>query len=229
MLCAMLLPLLFPRARQAAGPRVESYWVVGRGEHVGAGWEAEAGAPLHGAEPIGVALHAAPTVAAPLLHRRPDFGPQGPPRRPAAGHLVREGQRPALALAGGRGRVSVVVAEAEVFDQVGDRAGGGRLPVPQGTVLALVRQALPDAGTRLVNLKGALPVQVSPSVIFWFGNDKKREKRGFEKGLHAGPLLPHREPVLNRRLETERPLKSHPVWPRFTDEKLRLRGTDVGR
>ena len=123
--------------------------------------------------------------------------------------------------------MSVVVAEAEVFDQVGDRAGGGRLPVPQGTVLALVRQALPDAGTRLVNLKGALPVQVSPSVIFWFGNDKKREKRGFEKGLHAGPLLPHREPVLNRRLETERPLKSHPVWPHFTDEKLRLRGTDV--
>ena len=52
----------------------------------------------------------------------------------------------------------VVVAEAEVFDQAGDCTGGGRLPVPQGAVLALVRQALPDAGARLVDLKGALPV-----------------------------------------------------------------------
>lgn len=62
-----------------------------------------------------------------------------------------------------------MVTEAEVFDQVGDRAGGGRLPMPQGAVLTLLGQALPDAGARLVDLKRALPVQVSPSVIFSSG------------------------------------------------------------
>ena len=36
----------------------------------------------------------------------------------------------------------------------------------QGAVLALVRQALPDTGAWLVDLKGTLFVQVSPSVIF---------------------------------------------------------------
>lgn len=76
-----------------------------------------------------------------------------------------------------------MVAEAEAFDQVSHRAGICCLPVPQGAILALLRQALPDAGSRLVNLKRAFPVQVSPSVIFWFTNDK--EKTGLEK-----PFMP---------------------------------------
>lgn len=91
-----------PLAGLTARSVVKSRLVVGRGEHVGAGREAEAGAPLHGAEAVGVALDAAPAVTAPLFNRSPDFGPQGPPRCSAAGHLVGEGQRPALALAGGR-------------------------------------------------------------------------------------------------------------------------------
>lgn len=62
-----------------------------------------------------------------------------------------------------------MVTEAEVFDQVGDRAGSRGLPAPQSAVLTLVGQALPDAGARLVDLKRVLPVQVSPSVIFSSG------------------------------------------------------------
>ena len=85
----------------------------------------------------------------------------------------------------------IVVAEAEVFDQAGDCTGGGCLPVPQGAVLALVRQALPDAGARLVDLKGALPVQVSPPVIFWFGNDKKKRERNRALRRAFTPVLSH--------------------------------------
>lgn len=96
-----------------------------------------------------------------------------------------------------------MVAEAQVFDQVGHRTGGGCLPVPQSAIRTLLRQALPDAGTRLVNLKRAFPVQVSPSVIFWFINDK--EKTGFEKAYHASPLSSHQEPLLNRILEPKGP------------------------
>lgn len=80
-----------------------------------------------------------------------------------------------------------MVAEAEVFDQVGHRAGGRCLPVPQSAVLTLLGQALPDAGARLLDLKRAFPVQVSPSVIFWFRNDK--EKTGFEKASMPAPCL----------------------------------------
>lgn len=90
-----------PLAGLDAKSVVQSRLVAGRGEHAGPGREAEAGAPLHGAQAVGVALDAAPAVAAPLFHRSPDLGPQGPPRRSAAGHLVGEGQGPALALAGG--------------------------------------------------------------------------------------------------------------------------------
>lgn len=66
-----------------------------------------------------------------------------------------------------------MVAEAEVFDQVGHCAGGGGLSVPQSAILTLLGQALPEAGARLLNLKGAFPVQVSPSVIF---HNSTREK-----------------------------------------------------
>lgn len=68
-----------------------------------------------------------------------------------------------------------MVADAEVFDQAGHRAGRHSLPVPQGAVLALLGQTAPDAGARLVNLKRALSVQVSPSVIF---HNSTREQGG---------------------------------------------------
>lgn len=68
-----------------------------------------------------------------------------------------------------------MVTEAKVFDQAGHRAGGRGLLVPQGTARTLLGQAFPDAGAWLVNLKRALPVQVSPSVIFWFINDKEKQ------------------------------------------------------
>lgn len=79
-----------------------------------------------------------------------------------------------------------MVADAEVFDEAGHSAGGHCLTVPQGTILTLFRQALPDAGARLVNLKRAFPIQVSPSVIFWFTNDK--EKAGLEKAFTPAPF-----------------------------------------
>lgn len=66
-----------------------------------------------------------------------------------------------------------MVAEAEVFDQVGHGTGGRGLPVPQGAVLTLLRQALPDAGAWVPNLKRAFPVQLAPSVIF---HNSTREK-----------------------------------------------------
>lgn len=99
-----------------------------------------------------------------------------------------------------------MVAEAEVFDQVGHGAGGRGLPVPQGAVLTLLGQALPDAGVRLLNLKRAFPVQVSPSVIFWFRNDK--EKTGFEKASMPALDLHNQEPILDRILEAGRPFKT---------------------
>lgn len=71
---------------------VESHLVIGRGERVGPGREAETGAPLHGAEAVGVALDAASAVTASLFYGSPDFGAQGPPRCPAAGHFIGEGQ-----------------------------------------------------------------------------------------------------------------------------------------
>lgn len=113
-----------------------------------------------------------------------------------------------------------MVIEAEVFDQVGHCTGGCCLPVPQSAVLTLLREALPDAGAWLVNLKRAFPVQVSPSVIFWFINDK--EKTGFEKAFVPALLSPHQEPILKRILEPDG-FKNHPVQLHFTDEKLRLR------
>lgn len=64
------------------------------------------------------------------------------------------------------------IAEAELFDEVGHRAGAGRLPRPQRALLALVGQAVPDVGARLLDLQWTFPAEVSPSVIFWFGNDK---------------------------------------------------------
>lgn len=85
-----------------------------------------------------------------------------------------------------------MVAEAEVFDQVGHCAGSGGLSVPQSAILTLLGQALPDAGARLLNLKGAFPVQVSPSVIFWFRNDK--EKTGFEKACMPALYLLTKSP-----------------------------------
>lgn len=135
-------------------------------QRVGAGGQAEAGAPLHGGKAVGVALHAAAAVAAPLLHRRPHLGAQGSPRGPTARHLIREGQRAALALAGRGGGVAVGVAEAQLLDQVGDGAGAGRVPGPARALLALVRQAVPDAGARLLELEWTFPAEISPSVIF---------------------------------------------------------------
>lgn len=69
-----------------------------------------------------------------------------------------------------------MVTDAEVFDQAGHCTGSHGLPVPQCAILTLFRQAFPDAGARLVNLKRALPVQVSPSVIFWCINDKEKNR-----------------------------------------------------
>lgn len=77
------------------------------------------------------------------------------------------------------------VAEAEVFDQVGDGAGAGRLPRPARALLALVRQAVPDAGARLLELKWTFPAEISPSVIFWFRKEKKKKK---QQTTHAQAL-----------------------------------------
>lgn len=71
---------------------VEARLVVRRGQRVGPGWEAETGTSLHGAEAVGIALDTAPAVTASLLYGSPDFGAQGPPRCPAAGHFIGEGQ-----------------------------------------------------------------------------------------------------------------------------------------
>lgn len=115
-----------------------------------------------------------------------------------------------------------MVAEAEVFDQVGHGAGGRGLPVPQGAVLTLLGQTLPDAGTRLLNLKRAFPVQVSPSVIFWFRNDK--EKTGVEKAsMPALYLSPQPRAHFKQDFRARKALKNHPVQPHFMDEKERLR------
>ena len=120
-----------------------------------------------------------------------------------------------------------MVTEAEVFDQVGDRAGGRGLPVPQSAVLTLVRQALPDAGARLVDLKRALPVQVSPSVIFWFANDKEKQDL---RRPSCQPSTSSPRTRLKQDVRARKALKSHAVQPRFTGEKLRLReGTGVPR
>lgn len=70
------------------------------------------------------------------------------------------------------------IAEAELFDEVGHRAGAGGLPRPQRALLALVGQAVPDVGARLLDLQWTFPAEVSPSVIFWFGNDKKHTPTG---------------------------------------------------
>lgn len=158
-------------------------------ERVGAGGQAEAGAPLHGGHAVGVALDAAAAVAAPLLHRRPHLGAQRSPGGATARHLIREGQRAALALAGRGGGVAVGVAEAQVLDQVGDGAGGGRVPRPPRALLALVRQAVPDAGARLLELEWTFPAEISPSVIFWFRREKER-KGGKKKknNTHAQAL-----------------------------------------
>lgn len=69
------------------------------------------------------------------------------------------------------------VAEAEVFDQVGDGAGAGRVPRPAQALLALVRQAVPDVGARLLELKWTFPAEIPPSVIFWFRKKKKNKKQ----------------------------------------------------
>lgn len=145
-------------------------------QRVGPRREAEARAPLHGGEAIGVALHAAPAVTPPLLHRCPHLGAQRSPGGAATGHLIRKGERAALALAGGSRGVAMGVAEAEVFDQVGDGASGGCVPGPARALLALVRQAVPDAGARLLELEWTFPAEISPSVIFWF-----RKERGIKE------------------------------------------------
>lgn len=157
-----------PRSPRQAARTV----VAGRSQRMGAGRQAEAGAPLHGGRAVGVALDAPPAVTPPLLNRRPDLGAQRSPRCPAAGHFIRERQRAALALAGRRRWVAVRIAEAELFDEVGHRAGAGGFPWPQRALLTLVGQAVPDAGARLLDLQWTFPAEVSPSVIFWFRNDK---------------------------------------------------------
>lgn len=56
--------------------------------------------------------------------------------------------------------------------------------MPEGAILTLFRQTFPDAGTWLVNLKRAFSVQVSPSVIFWCINTKrKQDLRGLPNTL----------------------------------------------
>lgn len=155
---------------------------------VGAGGKAEAGAALHSREaelrvPEAAALNAAPAVAPPLLHRSPHPEPLRAPGGAAAAQLVRAGQGPALALAGGRGGVRGI-GQTQVLQQAGDGAGGGaHVPAPVGRSSVHVGQDVPQAlqaGSDRPLLQGAAGPHLTPSARLC----NKQQWRPFQNAQH---------------------------------------------